>query len=115
MRDIIITANGSARQILQEDQTRLQESLARLAEYEGAAQIILPTVIIEGNQASTGARAIFGTDTSQPRFNLTVSHNTAGPNSVTSSGVYTPETLQTLLGYSPRYEPPITVVQNPKH
>lgn len=111
VRETITTANASIRQILQDDQTRLQESLAGLAQAERVAETILPTVIIERNQAGPGARAIFGTDTSQPQFNLTVSNNTAAMNSVASSGVFTSETLQALLGNSSRSESATTVMQ----
>lgn len=106
VRETISTADASIRKILQDDRTRLQESLASLAQAKRVSDTILPTVIIERNQAHPAARAIFGTDTSQPRFNLTVSNNSAALNSVTSSGVFTTETLQALLGNSTRSEPP---------
>lgn len=59
-----------------------------------------PKIIIERNRAGQGSRAIFGTDTSQPRFSLTVADNEAGIGAVVGAGVHSPKTLQTLLGNS---------------
>ena len=88
------------REVLQDDQARLQSSLNSLAQAQKIADDIRPNVVIQQNRASQGSRAIFGTDTSQPHFNLTVSGNEAQPYAVIGSGVYTPQTLQALLGDS---------------
>ena len=88
------------REVLQDDQARLQSSLNSLAQAQKFADGIHPTVVIQRNRADQGSRAIFGTDASQPQFNLTVSDNEAQPHAVMGSGVYTPQTLQALLGDS---------------
>ena len=94
------TSEGSWREVLQDDQARLQSSLNSLAQAQKIADGIHPDIVIQHNQAGQGSRAIFGTDTSQPQFNLTVSDYAAQSNAVTGSGVYTPQTLQALLGGS---------------
>ncbi|KAI4271449.1 MAG: hypothetical protein L6R38_006869 [Xanthoria sp. 2 TBL-2021] len=96
----ISTAEASLRKVLQDDQARLQSSLNSLAQAQRIANGTHPSIVIERNRADQGSRAIFGTDTSQPQFNLTVSDNEAQSNAVMGSGVYTPQTLQALLGSS---------------
>lgn len=93
----ISTAEVSLREVLQDDQARLQSSLNSLEQAGKIADDIRPDVAIQHNRAGQGSRAIFGTDTSQPQFNLTVSDNEAQPYAVIGSGVYTPQTLQALL------------------
>lgn len=60
----------------------------------------IPTIVVQNNRVGQGARAIFGTDTSQPRFNLSVSGNEVGPDSTMAAGVFSAETIQALLGNS---------------
>ena len=100
VRQNINTAETSLRGILQVDQARLQGSLDSLVQAHRIADDIHPKVVIEHNRAGQGSRAIFGTDTSQPQFSLTVSDNEAQRNAVMGAGVHTPQTLQTLLGDS---------------
>jgi hypothetical protein len=100
VRQTISTADASLRQSLLEDQARLQSSLDSIAQAQRVAENTRPKVIIEDNRAGQGSRAIFGTDTSQPGFNLTVARNEAGIGSVYSAGVHTPQTLQALLQHS---------------
>ena len=100
VRRTISTAEASLRKVLQDDQARLQSSLNSLAQAQRIADGIHPSIVIQRNRADQGSRAIFGTDTSQPQFNLTVSDNEARSNAVMGSGVYTPQTLQALLGSS---------------
>ncbi|KAK3177983.1 hypothetical protein OEA41_000115 [Lepraria neglecta] len=94
----IETAEASLRVVLQDDQARLQSCLNSLAQVQQIANNIRPSVFIQDNRAGQGSRTIFGTDTSQPQFNLTVSGNEAQQDAVMGSGVYTPQTLQALLG-----------------
>lgn len=96
----INTAEASLREVLQDDQARLQSCLNSLTQAQKIADGIHPSIVVQRNRADQGSRAIFGTDTSQPQFNLTVSDNEAQPHAVMGSGVYTPQTLQALLGGS---------------
>ena len=96
----IETAEASLRAVLQDDQTRLQDCLNSLAQAQQTANSVRPSISIQNNQAGQAGRTIFGTDTSQPQFNLTVSGNQAQQGAVMGSGVYTPQTLQALLGTS---------------
>lgn len=96
----ISTAEVSLREVLQSDQARLQSSLNNLAQAQKIADGIHPSIIIQRNRSDQGSRAISGTDTSQPQFNLTVSDNEAQSSAVMGSGVYTPQTLQALIGSS---------------
>ncbi|KAL2058793.1 hypothetical protein ABVK25_000084 [Lepraria finkii] len=93
-------AEASLREVLQDDQARLQSCLNSLTQAQKIADGIHPSIVVQRNRAGQGSRAIFGTDTSQPQFNLTVSDNEAQPHAVMGSGVYTPQTLQALLGGS---------------
>ena len=97
VRQAISTADASLREMLQVDQTRLQTSLDSLARAQRVADTTDPKVVLERNRAGQGSRAIFGTDTSQPQFSLTVSDNEAELGAVMAAGVHSPETLQALL------------------
>jgi hypothetical protein len=100
VRQTISTADASLRDVLEEDQARLQSSLDSIARAQRMAETTQPKVIIEDNHAGQGSRAIFGTDTSQPGFSLIVARNEAGVGAVSSAGVYSPQTLQALLQHS---------------
>lgn len=92
------------RGVLQDDQARLQSSLGTFAEAQKLTDSIRPDVVIQRNRAGPSSRAIFGTDTSQPQFRLTVSDNEAQAHAVMGNDVYTPHTLQALLERSPTAE-----------
>lgn len=100
VRDTISAADASLREVLLEDQARLRSSLDSIAQAQRIADTTRPEVIIEDNSADQGSRAIFGTDTSQPEFNLKVAGNRAGVGAVYSAGVHSPQTLQALLQHS---------------
>lgn len=100
VRQTISAADASLQQVLLEDQARLQSSLGSIALAQRIAETTQPKVIIEDNRAGQGSRAIFGTDTFEPGFSLTVARNEAGAGAVSSAGVYSPETLQALLQHS---------------
>jgi hypothetical protein len=97
VRQAISTAGASLREMLQVDQARLQTSLDSLAQAQRVADTTDLKVVLERNRAGQGSRAIFGTDTSQPQFSLTVSENEAELGAVMAAGVHSPETLQALL------------------
>lgn len=96
----IISADASLRKVFEEDQARLQSCLDSLAQAQQIADTPRPELIIEDNRAGQGSRAIFGTDTSQPGFSLTVARNEVGVGAVSSVGVHSPQTLQALLQHS---------------
>ncbi|KAL9002000.1 MAG: hypothetical protein Q9188_005052 [Gyalolechia gomerana] len=100
VQQTISTAEASLREVLQDDQARLQSSLDSLAQAQKITDGIHPDIVIQRNRAGQSSRAIFGTDTLQPQFNLTVSDNEAKTGAVVGAGVHTPQTLQTLLGDS---------------
>jgi hypothetical protein len=100
VRQAITTAAVSLRDTLEADQARLQRSLDGLAQAQRIADNSQSQVVIERNRAGQGSRTLFGTDTSQPRFNLTVSDNEAQTGAVIAAGVHSPQTLQALLGES---------------
>ncbi|KAL8696241.1 MAG: hypothetical protein Q9201_007758 [Fulgogasparrea decipioides] len=93
VQQTVSTAEASLREVLQDDQARLQSSLNSLAQAQRITDGIHPSIVIQRNRADQGSRAIFGTDTS-------LSDNKARSNAVMGSGVYTPQTLQALLGIS---------------
>ena len=98
VQQAIKTAEASLGDILRVDQARLQRSLDNLAQARTIVDHSKPQIVIERNRAEQGSRALFGTDTSQPRFNLTTSSNEAQLGAVMAAGVHSPETLQALLG-----------------
>lgn len=100
VQQTISSVDASLREILQGDLTQLQNSLDSIARAQRIADTARPKITIEHNQAGQGSRAIFGTDTLQPQFNLTVLGNEAGLGAVASAGVHSPQTLQVLLGNS---------------
>jgi hypothetical protein len=100
VRQTIKAADASLQEALLEDQTRLQSSLDSIARAQQIADTTRPQVIIEDNRAGQESRAIFGTDTSQPGFILTVARNEAGDGAVNSAGNRSPQTLQALLQHS---------------
>jgi hypothetical protein len=100
VRSKVSAADASLQETLLEDQARLQSSLDSIAQVQRIADTTRPNIIIEDNRAGEGSRAIFGTDTPQPRFSLTVARNEAGIGAVYSAGVHSPQTLQALLQHS---------------
>ncbi|KAJ5088693.1 hypothetical protein N7456_012309 [Penicillium angulare] len=92
-------ANQSARSALQVDYEQLKQCLESLKQAEQTANAT-PRINIQGNSGSSGSRAIFGTDTVRPQFDLNVADNKAGLGATMSAGVHTPETLQALLSNS---------------
>jgi precorrin isomerase len=100
VRQVITTAEASLGDMLRVDQARLQRSLDSLAQAQTIIDHSKPQIVIERNRAEQGSRALFGTDTSQPRFNLTASDNEAQLGAVMAAGVHSPQTLQALLGKS---------------
>ena len=100
VQNTISAVDASLREVLEEDQARLQSSLDSIARAQQIAETTRPHVTIEDNRAGEGSRAIFGTDTSQPAFNLTVARNEVGVGAVSSAGVHSAQTLQALLQHS---------------
>ena len=100
VRRAISTADASLQEILRHDQARLQSGLDSITRAQRVVDTTHLKVIVERNRADQGSRAIFGTDTSQPQFSLTVSHNEVGTGAVVGAGVHSPQTLQALLGNS---------------
>jgi hypothetical protein len=101
VRQTIGAADASSVQLLQVDLTRLHSSLESIAQAQRIADTVRPEVVIKHNRAGQGARGIFGTDTPQPQFDLTVSGNEAEIGATMSAGGHSPETLQALLANSP--------------
>lgn len=100
VQQTISSADASLREILQGDLAQLQNSLDSIARAQRIVDTARPEITIERNKAGQGSRAIFGTDTPQPQFDLTVLGNEAGLGAVASAGVHSPQTLQALLGNS---------------
>ncbi|KAJ4383784.1 hypothetical protein N0V86_000627 [Didymella sp. IMI 355093] len=100
VRQSISVADASLRGVLEEDQACLQSSLDSIARAQRVADTTRPQVTIEDNRAGEGSRAVFGTDTSQPGFNLTVARNEVAVGAVSSAGVHSSQTLQALLQHS---------------
>lgn len=97
VRQTINAADAWLREILMEDQARLQSSLDSIAQAQRISDSTRLKVIIKDNLASSGSLAIFGTDKTQPEFDLKVMNNEVGVGAVSSAGVHSPQTLQALL------------------
>ncbi|RFU28890.1 hypothetical protein B7463_g7449, partial [Scytalidium lignicola] len=97
VQQAVESAEASSQKMFQEDIERLQGSLDSLARAQQVADSIESKIVIEGNLAGQGSRAIFGSDASQPQFSLKVSKNEAQLSAVMAAGVHSPETLQALL------------------
>jgi hypothetical protein len=100
VQQTISSGDTSSREILQDDLARLQNSLDSIARAQQIADTARPEVVIKDNKAGQGARAINGTDTTQPQFNFAVTGNEAGVGATMSNGVYSQETIQALLANS---------------
>ncbi|KAJ6088412.1 hypothetical protein N7486_009673 [Penicillium sp. IBT 16267x] len=112
VKDTISAADASIRDILQVDQALLQRSLESLERAQLVADTAHPQVTISKNRSDEHSRAIFGTDTSQPKFDLNVSENEVGVNATAAAGVHTPQTLQTLLGGDKTANFPLQILRN---
>ena len=97
VRHAISGPGASLRDLLQADQAQLQSGLESLAQAQRVAETTQPQVVITRNLGGQESRTLFGTDTSQPQFHLTVSDNEAQLGAVMAAGVHSPETLQALL------------------
>lgn len=97
VREAIRSTDASTQESLQADQARLLGSLKSIEWAQQVADTTHPSVVVQSNQAGQGTCTIFGTDTSQPQFNLNVLENEAGLGATMAAGVHTPETLQALL------------------
>lgn len=91
---------------LGDEQARLRSSLDGLTQVQRIVDRIRLCIVIERNRAVPGSQAIFGTDTSQPPFNLKVLGNVAGEGSLMVSGVYNPQAIQDILKSSRMPSPP---------
>lgn len=100
----VSATDNSIRGSLHGDQALLQRSLESLEQAQRIADTSFPKVTVRKNRSQEGSRAIFGTDTSHPQFNLDVSNNDVGVGAVAAAGVHTPQTLQALLGHSRSYD-----------
>jgi hypothetical protein len=96
----ISSAKLSARDLLA-DQAHLKSCLDSLAEAQRVAENTKAQVVIKRNRVGEGGRGLFGADTFQPGFSLTVSDNEAQRGAVMAAGVHSREVLQTLLMGSP--------------
>jgi hypothetical protein len=94
----ISSASDSLRESLEADRSQLQRCLESLAQARQAVNTRRPRIVLERNRAGQSSRAIFGTDSMQPHFDLTVAENQAERDAVVSAGVYSPQTMQALLG-----------------
>ena len=79
------------------DQAHLKSCLNILAEAQRVAENTKPQVVVERNRVGEGGRALFGADTFQPGFSLTVPDNEAQRNARMAAGIHSSEVLQTLL------------------
>ena len=107
----LATEGDAWRDALQADLAHLQTSLDSLAEAQQLADVARPEVVVERNRGEAQSRTLFGTDTSQPQFKLTVSDNEAGGGAVMGAGVLSREAIQALLGPS-RAAEIVVAVQN---
>jgi ABC-type transporter Mla subunit MlaD len=98
VRHAISGAGASLRDLLQADQAQLQCGLESLAQAQRVTETTRPQVVIEENRGGQESRTLFGTDTSQPQFNLTVADNEAQHGAVMAAGVHSPETGRSLWG-----------------
>jgi hypothetical protein len=102
VEEAIRDAAESLHDRLRADRAQIHAALDTLAQAQQTANTTRPEVVIKENQAERDSRAIFGTDSLQPQFNLNVSNNTAGERTTMAAGVHSPETLQALLKSSGR-------------
>jgi hypothetical protein len=86
---------------LHADQAHLKSCINILVEAQRVAENTQPQVVVERNRVGEGSRGLFGADTFQPGFSLTVSDNEAQRGAVMAAGVHSPEVLQTLLMGTP--------------
>lgn len=117
VEDAIHGAAESFRDRLQADCAQLQSALQALAQAQHVADTTRPQVVIEKNQGGEDSRALFGTDVSQPHFDLTVSNNIADKRAVIVTGVNSTETVQAFLKGSGRSDVALIMqtMQSPLH
>jgi hypothetical protein len=93
----ICNTSDSLRENLEADRAHLHGCLEGLAQAQQVVDSSHHQFVIEHNRSGQRARAIFGTDSIRPLFDLTVSENVAEVDAVMSAGVYSPQTMQALL------------------
>lgn len=99
VQETIRSADVSIQETLRADQAQLLGSLKSIEWAQHVADTH-PTVIVQSNQGGEGTRTLFGTDTSQPQFNLNVSKNEAGSGATMVAGVLTTDTIRVMFGNS---------------
>jgi ABC-type transporter Mla subunit MlaD len=86
VQETISNTGAALRDILQADQAQLQRGSRSLVQAQKVADTARPQIVIERNRGGEESRALFGTNTSQPHFNLTVSENEAQCGAVMAAG-----------------------------
>ncbi|KAF3010003.1 hypothetical protein E8E13_011396 [Curvularia kusanoi] len=102
---ILCAEDASLRKVLEGDLARLQSSLDSLAQAQKIADTTQAGIIVEDNHNDPGGVAIWGTDTPQPNFKLTVARNTNGFGALSSAGVHSPEVIDKLFQQHQRPDP----------
>ena len=97
LRETFATADASLRDVLKSDQAHLQSSLDSIAQARRISNTIRPKISILDNRAGHGSLSLWGTDTVNPKFDLTVARQDIGVGAVSSAGTYSPETLRRLM------------------
>jgi len=105
------TAEGSLQAMLEADRAHMQSCLKSLEEAQAVRESKACIIVSENTASGTNTRLIAGTDTVQPNFQLSVTHNRAEEGASMAAGVHSAEVLKALLQQSAAPTPVVSVVQ----
>lgn len=111
LQEQISTANGSLKATVEADRAHMQLCLKSLEEAQAVRESKAHIVVSENTATGANTHLIAGTDTTQPAFHLSVTHNRAEDGASMAAGVHSAEVLKALLQQSSAPMPVVSIVQ----
>lgn len=112
VQERITAAEGSLRAILEAEHQQIQLCLKSLRESQTSREKNAKITITNNTATGANSRMIAGTDTAQPTFDLSVTHNRADAGASMAAGVHSSEVLKALLQQSSAPASVVSIVQS---
>lgn len=107
----ISTAAGSLQTTLNTDRADLQACLKSLEEAQVLRETTARVDVSDNTATGENTRMIAGTDTAQPTFHLSVTHNRAADGASMAAGVHSADVLKALLQQSAAPASTVSIVE----